>query len=126
FASCQLYLATGKPEFHEMFKQQARSFFELDGQKSKWPAQYQGTYFNLETIEKGAAFTHYFSSYLIDETLPKDDRIRQAARAAVLRKADEQLKKLSTEGFATVSTGSWGASTGVGRYGDFLIHAWRF
>ncbi len=126
FASCQLYLATGKAQFHEMFKQQARYLFELDGQKSKWPAQYHGTYFNLETIEKGAAFTHYFASYLIDETLPKDERIRQAARAAVLRKADEQLRRLSTEGFATVSTGSWGASTGVGRYGDFLIHAWRF
>ncbi|MEY2407468.1 MAG: endoglucanase [Verrucomicrobiota bacterium] len=126
FASCQLYLATGKPEFHEMFKRQARYFFELDGQKSKWPAQYHGTYFNLETIEKGAAFTHYFASYLMDETLPKDERLRQAARAAVLRKADEQLKKIAADGFATVSTGSWGASTGVGRYGDFLIHAWRF
>jgi endoglucanase len=125
FASCQLYLATGNPEFHETFKQQARYFFELDGQKSKWPAQYHGTYFNLETIEKGAAFTHYFASYLLNDTFPKDERIRQAARTAVLRKADEQLKKLATGGFATISTGSWGASTGVGRYGDFLIHAWR-
>ncbi len=125
FASCQLYAATGGEDFHTIFKEQARYFFGLDGQKPSWPAEYHGVYFNLETIEKGAAFTHYFASYLLQEKLQADPLIRDAARAAILRKANEQLSKLSGEGFATISTGSWGASTGVGRYGDFLIHAWR-
>lgn len=125
FASGQLYLATGEARYHAMFKQQARYFFDLDEKKSSWPAQYHGTYFNLETIEKGAVFTHYFASYLLETNREKDPTIVQAARAAVLSKADETLKKISGDGFATVSTGSWGASTGVGRYGDFLIHAYR-
>lgn len=125
FASGQLYLATGEDRYHDMFKQQARYFFDLDGQKSKWPAQYHGTYFNLDTIDKGAAFTHYFISYALDTTRPKDAIIVKAIRDAIVRKADDVLKKMSPDGFATVSTGSWGQSTGVGRYGDFLIHAQR-
>jgi endoglucanase len=125
FASCQLYLATGRAEYHEAFQRQARLIFEIDGQKSAWPAQYQGRYFNLDTIEKGAVFTHYFVSYLLDKTVPKDERLCDAARKAILRQADEQLRQMVGEGFATVSTAGWGASTGIGRYGDFLIHAWR-
>ncbi len=125
FASGQLYLATGEARYHTMFKQQARYFFNLDGWQSAWPAQYHGTYFNLDTVEKGAAFTHYFASYLLETNRQTDAAIVKAARAAVLRKADETLKTISGDGFATMSTGSWGASTGVGRYGDFLIHAYR-
>ena len=125
FVSCQLYLATGQPQYHEVMLQQARSIFSLDGQKSVWPAQYHGTYFNLETIDKGTVFTHYFASYLLDESRPKNEQVRQAMREAIIRKADETLKKLPPDGFATLSTSSWGASTGVGRYADFLIHAWR-
>lgn len=125
FASGQLYLVTGEARYHAMFQQQARYFFELDGNRSAWPAQYHGTYFNLETIAQGAIFTHYFASYLLETNRPTDPAIVRAARQAVLRKADETLKKISGDGFATVSTGSWGASTGVGRYGDFLIHAYR-
>lgn len=125
FASGQLYLASGEARYHAMFKKQARHFFDLEGRHSQWPAQYHGTYFNLETIEKGAAFTHYFVSYLLETIRETDPAIVQAARGAILRKADETLKKISGYGFATVSTGSWGASTGVGRYGDFLIHAYR-
>ena len=125
FASCQLYLATGEDRYHDEFKRQAKSFFDLDGQKSKWPAQYHGTYFNLDTIDKGAAFTHYFISYALDTARAKDPTIVKGIRDAVVRKADDVMKKLSGEGFATVSTGSWGASTGVGRYGDFLLHAHR-
>jgi endoglucanase len=125
FAAGQLYLATGEARYHEVFRQQARKVFDLDGQKSAWPAQYHGIYFNLETVGQGAVFTHYFASYLLDNERAKDAVLVQALRAAVLRKADETLKKISGDGFATVSTGSWGASTGVGRYGDFLIHAWR-
>ena len=125
FASGQLYLATGEARYHAMFQKQARHFFHLDGSRTAWPAEYHGTYFNLETIEKGAVFTHYFSSYLLETNRATDAAIVQAARAAVLRKAGETLEKISGVGFATVSTGSWGASTGVGRYGDFLIHAYR-
>ncbi|MEI7728529.1 MAG: glycoside hydrolase family 9 protein [Verrucomicrobiota bacterium] len=125
FASGQLYLATGKPEYHDVFRREAAYFFNLAGQKSVWPAQYNGTYFNMDTIAKGAAFTHYFASYLLDDSRPKDPEILRAARQSLLAKADEYLKKLSGDGFATISTASWGASTGVGRYGDFLIHAWR-
>jgi endoglucanase len=125
FATCQLYAATGTEKYHDIFKHEARYFFNLDGQKSAWPAQYHGTYFNLETIEQGTAFTHYFASYLLMQNRPVDTRIGEAARRAVLQKADEHLTKLAGGGFATISTGSWGASTGVGRYGDFLIHAWK-
>ena len=125
FASCQLYLATGEVHYHDMFKRQAQYFFDLAGQKSKWPAQYSGTYFNLDTIDKGAAFTHYFISYALDTTRAKDPALFDAMKSAVVRKADEVMKKMGPAGFATVSTGSWGASTGVGRYGDFLIHAHR-
>ncbi|MFI5378291.1 MAG: glycoside hydrolase family 9 protein [Tepidisphaerales bacterium] len=125
FASGQLYLATGEERYHSVFKEQARTIFELDGRKSQWPAQYHGTYFNIDTVDKGASFTHYFISYVLDTTRPKDAAIVQAIRAAVIRKADEVMKKLSGDGFATVSTAGWGASTGVGRYGDFLIHAHR-
>ena len=125
FASGQLYLATGEQHYHDVFRREAAYFFHLHGQKSAWPAEYHGTYFNLDTIDKGAAFTHYFASYLLDATRAKDPEIVQAARAAVLCQADETLKKISRPGFATISTSGWGASTGVGRYGDFLIHAYR-
>ena len=125
FASGQLYLAPGQARYHALFKEQARYMFHLEGRQSAWPAQYHGTYFNLETIEKGAVFTHYFASYLLETNRETDSVIVQAARAAVQRKADETLKKIPGDGFATVSTGSRGASTGVGRCGDFLIHAYR-
>jgi endoglucanase len=125
FAGDQLYLATGEAKFHEVFLAKARIVFELDGQKSKWPAQYQGSYFNLETIDRGAVFTHYFVSYLLDRTREKDAGVIKAAREAILRQANELLPKCQGHGFATISTGAWGAATGVGRYGDFLIHAWR-
>jgi endoglucanase len=125
FAACQLYLATGEQRYHDEFKRQARYFFDLDAQKSKWPAQYAGIYFNLDTIDKGAAFTHYFISYVLDTTREKDPAIVKAIGDAIVRKADDIMKKMSPEGFATISPGSWGASTGVGRYGDFLIHAHR-
>ena len=125
FASGQLYLASGEARYHAMFKEQAHYFFHLEGKQSAWPAQYHGTYFNLETVEKGAVFTHYFVSYLLETNRETDSVIVQAARGAILRKADETLRKISHDGFATMSTGSWGASTGVGRYGDFLIHAYR-
>jgi endoglucanase len=125
FASGQLYLATGEERYHEVFKRQAGYFFHLQGEKSAWPAEYHGTYFNLDTVAQGAAFTHYFASYLLDDSRAKDPAVVKAARAAVIAKADETLKKISGPGFATISTGSWGASTGVGRYGDFLLHAYR-
>jgi endoglucanase len=125
FAAGQLYLATGQASYHEVFKEEAAQVFGLDGRKSAWPAQYHGVYYNLDTVAKGAVFTHYFASYLFAEGAVRDERILQVARAAILQKADEYLRKMSPEGFATLSTGSWGASTGVGRYGDFLIHAWR-
>ncbi|MBN1420266.1 MAG: beta-propeller fold lactonase family protein, partial [Planctomycetes bacterium] len=125
FASAQLYLATARTTYHDVFKREAAEIFELDGRKSAWPAQYHGTYFNLDTIAKGAVFTHYFAGYLFAKGLDRDERIVAAARAAVIRKADEQRKGMSPDGFATLSTAGWGASTGVGRYGDFLIHAWR-
>jgi endoglucanase len=125
FAACQLYLTTGDAKFHEIFREQARYAFDLDGKHSKWPAQYHGTYFNLDGIDQGAIFTHYFASYLLDTAHEKDPAVMQAARDAIVRKADELLPKCAGPGFATVSTGAWGAATGVGRYGDFLIHAWR-
>jgi len=125
FAACQLYLATGKGAYHASFREDAATIFELDGRKSAWPAQYHGVYYNMETIAKGAVFTHYFSGYLLPGKAPRDGRIVEAARAAVIGKADEALRKMSAGGFATLSTGSWGLSTGVGRTGDFLIHAWR-
>jgi endoglucanase len=125
FAGCQLYLATGEAKFHEVFLAQARIAFELEGKKSTWPAQYHGSYFNLDGIDHGAIFTHYFASYIVCADREKDSTVLKAARAAILRKADEWLPKCVGPGFATVSTGAWGAATGVGRYGDFLVHAWR-
>jgi hypothetical protein len=125
FASCQLYLTTGEAKYHQVFKEEARYAFEMDGQKSKWPAQYNGVSFNLTGIDQGAIFTHYFASYLLDTVHEKDGAIEAAGRDAILRKAKEVLSKLEGDGFATMSTGAWGAATGVGRYGDFLIHAWR-
>jgi hypothetical protein len=82
-------------------------------------------FFNLPGIDQGAIFTHYFASYLLDSVHEKDAAIEKAAREAILRKASEVLAKLEGDGFAMMSTGAWGAATGVGRYGDFLIHAWR-
>lgn len=125
FASCQLYLATGEAKYHDSFREQARYAFEMESAKSQWPAQYHGLYFNLPGIDQGAIFTHYFASYLLETGREKDAATVQAARAAIVSKAREVLGKMSPDGFATVSTGAWGAATGVGRYGDFLIHAWR-
>jgi endoglucanase len=125
FAGCQLYLATGEAKYHEVFRAQAHYAFEMEGQKSKWPAQYHGVYFNLVGTDQGAIFTHYFVSYLLDTTHEKDAAIVAAGREAIIRKAKEVLGKIRGDGFAMVSTGAWGAATGVGRYGDFLIHAWR-
>lgn len=123
FAGCQLYLATGDEVYHDEFKRQARAFFNLGGPKLVWPAEYNGTYYNLDTVNRGAVFTHYFASYLLSDRWPRDPEIVRAARTALVQKADAVLQQLAPTGFATISTRSWGMSTGVGRYGDFLLHA---
>jgi len=126
FAACQLYLATGEEAYHQAFLEEAPYFFRMNNEPPQWPQQYHGTYYNRDLVERGMVFTHYFVSYLLDGSRPRNSDVVQAGVAAVLRHAADTLKKIPEEGFATVSTAGWGQAAGVGRYADFLIHAWRF
>jgi endoglucanase len=125
YAACQLYLATGDASFHAAMREPAEEVFGLKGKTAKFPTQYMGHLANLNYIDAGMVFTHYFMGYLLDEKLAKDPELVKVFRAELLRRADEVLKATERKGFAIYKLGDWGMSTATGRYGDYLLNAFR-
>ncbi|RMH57049.1 MAG: hypothetical protein D6679_07960 [Candidatus Hydrogenedentota bacterium] len=122
YAACQLYLLTGEEKYHRVFREIAKYYGTPP--YGEWPAQYNGTYYNLKVVNKGMVFTHYFISYLLDKTRRKDPETVELLRKAVLRKADIALYVINRRKWAYLSSAGWGMSTALGRWGDFLLNAY--
>jgi endoglucanase len=125
YAACQLYLATGEAAFHAEMREPAELVFGLNGRKSKWPAEYKGHLANLNYVNEGMVFTHFFAGYLLEPKLAKDAELEKPMKAAVLRQADEILRATEQKGFVIYKLGDWGMSTATGRYADYLLNAFR-
>ncbi len=120
FASGQLYLLTGEQGYHEVFLDHARRLIDGDTQ---WPAQYKPTYFNHQTVMGGMVFTHYFVSYLLAPGRERDEEVARGLGRMIIDNADDAVRRIEGRRWAYYSTDGWGRSTGVGRKGDFLVHA---
>ncbi|MEM7245038.1 MAG: glycoside hydrolase family 9 protein [Acidobacteriota bacterium] len=122
-ASCHLYLATGEEKYHAELKTQALYLCDKGPSRSKWPAQHAGTYYHLGLLRKGMIFTHDFFPYLLDHGRPVDEEVVAALRQRVISRANDTVKKLTKRSWAYLEAKGWGACTGVGRWGDQLVHA---
>jgi len=85
YAACQLYLATGDAAFHDAMQEPVEVVFGLQGKKMQFPAQYLGHLANLNDVNQGMVFTHFFMGYLLDQKLAKKPGLEQVFRSELLR-----------------------------------------
>lgn len=118
YASCQMYLASGIPSYHDTFKAAATSVV-LNG--GSWPNQFLPD--NLHAKGK----TEDFFSYLLTER-PTDGTIVSRLRDQVFRMADlggYNEVKIDSQPYSQPCTRSvgWGAWTASGRIANVMGYA---
>ncbi|MBN1996576.1 glycoside hydrolase family 9 protein [candidate division KSB1 bacterium] len=122
YAALQLYLITGKDEYHNAFKENAAYLLGNPG----WPEQYHTIWWNLNTIRDGMIFTPYFFGYLITERTT-DPGIRNSFLNLLKQSADHQLDVLNSQPYpiGEAPNLAWGTATNQGRYAEPMMLMYR-
>jgi endoglucanase len=117
YAGLQLYLLTEEDAYHQVFLEHIDEALRV----------YNQEWFNMNTfIEGSRSFTHYFISYVLDDSVPKDSLVQQQIQTRIIQWADEVLSSIEGNGLAYFNHSAWGMGSALGRQGDYLMHAYRF
>jgi endoglucanase len=124
YAALQLYLLSRKEKYHEHFVKEYRDVMMED--KYSYPIEYQQYYYSGNTLKQGAVLTFHFIDYALEAEIESDTLIFNHIREEVIRKADAYEGQLNKPAYAALYTEPWGMGSGVGRWAEVLLWAYRF